>query len=295
MLTLGLPRDFDLRRAVCHYGYYQLAPNRWDEQQACLRRVMTITEGKIRLWRVGIRVTQRGCRLQITCASALSRREQILVKRGVRRMLRLDEDFTAFHRLHAGARQRGFGRLFRSPALFEDIVKTMTGCNVTWQNTIRMNRLLCDHVGAGGFPTADELTRWQPHELAQRTKVGYRAEWIVRLARDVVEDNLDLDWFEQPDRNSDELYDRFRHIHGVGAYAAANLCQHVGCYDRLAIDSETYRLFCQLTGIKRPANARTLDPAVRARYAPFGDWKFLAYWYDLYFANPTHLPPPPGN
>ena len=39
------------------------------------------------------------------------------------------------------------------PERIEDMVKTITGCNVTWRNTMSMNRLLCERLGGGAFPT----------------------------------------------------------------------------------------------------------------------------------------------
>jgi len=51
----------------------------------------------------------------------------------VRRMLRLSEEDGAavaeFQAMHAAAREAGFGRIFRSPTLFEDMVKCILLCN----------------------------------------------------------------------------------------------------------------------------------------------------------------------
>jgi hypothetical protein len=51
----------------------------------------------------------------------------------VRRMLRLSEEderaVQEFQAMHAAAREAGFGRIFRSPTLFEDMVKCMLLCN----------------------------------------------------------------------------------------------------------------------------------------------------------------------
>lgn len=49
------------------------------------------------------------------------------------RMLRISEgderDVSEFHKVHAEAKKRGFGRIFRSPTLFEDAVKSILLCN----------------------------------------------------------------------------------------------------------------------------------------------------------------------
>ncbi|KAL6971805.1 hypothetical protein U1Q18_031486, partial [Sarracenia purpurea var. burkii] len=53
----------------------------------------------------------------------------------VARMLRLsakdEKDVQEFHKVHPDAKRKGFGRLFRSPTLFEDVVKSMLLCNCT--------------------------------------------------------------------------------------------------------------------------------------------------------------------
>lgn len=40
-----------------------------------------------------------------------------------------DRMIKEFHTIHAAAKERGFGRIFRSPTLFEDMVKCILLCN----------------------------------------------------------------------------------------------------------------------------------------------------------------------
>ena len=280
-LNLPVPRDFDLARAVCSYGYFILAPNRWTPGNARTQALHRPLRGRReRLIQTVIR--QRGDRLQIACDKTLDRDEQASIKQQVTRMLRIHEDFGDWRRLHPRAARGRFARLFRSPTLSEDIVKTITSCNVTWPNTRRMNTLLCQHVGKGGFPTARQLARIEPGQLKERCKVGYRADRIVRLAQRVDTGDLDLSWFEQPDRTRDDVYHGLLDIHGLGPFAAANLCQTLGHYDRIAIDSETYRHYCQTQGIARPDDPRKLHDAIDAHYAKYAPYQFLAYWFDLW-------------
>ncbi|MEO0588133.1 MAG: hypothetical protein AAF078_10880, partial [Planctomycetota bacterium] len=194
----------------------------------------------------------------------------------------VDDDLTPFHKLCPPARRRNFGRLFRSPTLFEDMVKTITGCNVTWTQTIVMNRLLTDAVGRGAFPSPKQLAAYDADTLAQQTKVGYRAERIIRLAQSLLDRDIDPAWFEDPARTTDELYDALRAIYGLGDYAASNLLMLLGRYDRVAIDSETYRHFTTTRDIERPKPASKLDPIIRAHYERFAPYPFLAYWFELW-------------
>ena len=302
VLTLPLPARFSLAHAVCSYGYFILAPNRWvpspDPQcpdRGALHRPLRDTNGRAVRTRLSQTKPNQSFRgsgststLIIRCHRRVARRHHAHLKRQVVRMLRLDEDARPWRRLHPAAARAKFDRLFRSPTLFEDIVKTITGCNITWPSTVRMNRLLCAHVGiapsssggAGAFPTPAELASWAPSQLAERCKVGYRAERIIRLARDVEAGRLDLAWFEQPERTTDELYRALRRIHGIGDYAANNILQLLGHYDRLPVDTETLRHFRHLHDVH--GDLPEVTAAAQRHYEKYAPYQFLAYWYELW-------------
>ena len=69
-----------------------------------------------------------------------SKKSCLLVKAQVTRMLRLSEAESAsvaeFHGLHRQAKEEGFGRLFRSPTLFEDMVKSLLLCNCGYRSLL---------------------------------------------------------------------------------------------------------------------------------------------------------------
>ena len=285
VLHLAAPAGFRLEPAVTTYGYYVLAPNRWDAAAGALRRPLHATDGRV----VEVTVTESrrrgdGPKLRIACDAALPRADHAAIKRRVARMLHLDtpaEVYRRFWAMHPKARRAGFGRVFRSPTLFEDVIKTMTGCNVAWRNTKAMNAHLCAKVGrAGAFPRPADLAGWSPSRLKVACKVGYRAERIIRFARDVEAGRLDLAWFEQDDRPTDEVYDALRSIHGVGDYAANNILQHLDRYDRLPVDSETIRHFREVHG--HDGEAAQIAHAARRHYDRFAPFQFLAYWYELW-------------
>ena len=289
-LTLPVPKGFSLPHAVCSYGYFLLPPNRWDRNTETLHRPLRLSDGSV----VRMTVTQKNLRspiLNLKSNTPVPRSEHTRLKQQAARMFRLGEDFRPWHRMHPEARRHRFDRLFRSPTIFEDIIKTITGQNVTWRNTIMMNRLMVDHVGGGGFPTPGQLAAMGADQLKVVTKVGYRADRIIRLARGVVEGTLDLSWFEAPGRTSDELYDALLSIHGLGPYAAANLLMLLGHYDRVAIDTETYRHHCLRMGIDRPRNPKALHDAIDAEYHRHAPYDFLAYWYELWEGYQTRFGP----
>lgn len=282
--TLACPPGFALPLAVCSYGYFLLEPNRWQPGTRTLDRALHGEDDRV----VRVTIAQHEPRaLRVRCDSPITTNERAALTGQITRMLRLDqpaEIVRRFQRMYPAAKKAGFGWMFRSPTLFEDIVKTMTGCNVTWTSTMRMNRLLCEHVGRGAFPTPAQLARLRPSWVKQRCKVGYRAERIVRLARDVDAGKLDLAWFDDRDHGTDEVFDRLTDIYGIGEYAAGNICQLLGRYDRLAIDTETYRHFEEEHGASRGDNPKELHPRIERHYARFAPYQFLAYWFDLWDA-----------
>lgn len=295
-LTLPVPADFELFKAVCSYGHFLLAPSQWDRDKQQLHRVLRDTRGR----NVRCRITQprkvgqaSGLSstakmpvppkpITIHCDRTLARADQQHIKQQTARMLRLDEDVSPWYKLHRTAKRRGFSRLFRGADLFEDIVKTITSCNVTWPNTVNMNRLLVEHVGQGGFPGPEQVADFGEQRLKERCKVGYRAGRIAQLGRDVADGRLDLDWFEHDDRTSDDVYDALLKLNGIGPYAAANVCMLLGYYDRLAIDTETYRHYCKTYNVKRPKDPSKLHRRIEKHYGQYDPYAFLAYWFELW-------------
>lgn len=279
-LTLAVPGDFELFKAVCSYGHFLLAPNHWDREAQRFERPLCDSRGRL----VRVRMTQREIAepLLLQCDRAVDRAEHATIKAQVARMLRLDEDMSAWYAGHKVAKRRGFGRLFRSPTLFEDMIKTITSCNVAWAGTILMNKLLVEHVGQGGFPTPEQVADFGEERLRTRCKVGYRAPRIAQLARQIVDGQHDLAWYENPARTGDQTYEQLLKLNGIGPYAAANINMLIGFYDRLAIDTETYRHYCLLKKIDRPDNPKTLHPAIEAYYDQWSPYQFIAYWFELW-------------
>ena len=98
----------------------------------------------------------------------------------------------------------------------------------------------------------------------------------------MVRGELDLDWFEDPHRSTDAIYKQLRGILGIGDYAAANLCQLLGRYDRVAIDSETYRHFRQHHRQVLPRSPKKCSQVIESHYARYAPFQFLAYWFELW-------------
>ncbi len=304
------PRDYLLHRDVCSYGYFILEPNHWDPRTRVLRRVLDLPGGPADLaiaqpgrrpggrglWGRGPgggglwgRLPARGSPLHLTADRELDAADLAAARAQLTRMLRLDEDHLhvrAFHRLDSRCRASGRARLFRSPTFFEDLIKTVTSCNVTWPSTIAMNRKLCAVYGRkapsgrSAFPTPAALAAVRPSSLRARCSVGYRDARIVELARLVRSRQVDAAWFEDPARTDDELRAALLELPGIGPYAANNLLQLLGRYGSLPLDSESVRHGRTLLGFR--GTDRQVMKKVARHFEPFGEHKFRAYWFEMW-------------
>jgi 3-methyladenine DNA glycosylase/8-oxoguanine DNA glycosylase len=296
-LALATPTDFDLARDCCSYGYFLLWPNFWDPAARTLSRVLDVGGGP-----VGIVIAQRGgagSNLRLTLSRAVSAAERAELKRQVSRMLRLDEDADTigeFHRVDPRWKRSGYGRLFRSPTFFEDVIKTVTSCNIQWPGTIEMNRRLCQVVGEklvlparrkGGaplelhsFPEAAKLARTRPATLRARCRVGYRDARLVELARLFRSGKVDPAWFEDPATPEAEIHEALLELPGVGPYAAANIMQLLGRYGRLPLDTESVRHGKTVLGFT--GTSAQIMKRVHEHFAPFGEHAFRSYWFEIW-------------
>ena len=295
-LTIRAPADFDLVRDVCSYGYFVLMPNYWDVQRQTLSRVLDFDS------------TPSACvidqrpdgNLRARFDRKLDRTEQGVARAKISRMLWLDMDPRAirdFHRVDKRWKKSGRARLFRSPTLFEDVIKTVTSCNVAWPSTVNMNRRLCEVCGtrsvsgAYAFPSARKLSRTRVGTLRGRCRVGYRDQRIVDLAKLFVSGHIDERWLTDASTPDDEVFAFLLTLPGIGPYGAGNIMQLLGRCSRLAIDTETIRHAKKVLGYT--GTDAQIKKKINAHYEPFGEHKFRSYWFELWsfyesLAGPAH-------
>lgn len=283
-LRLKAPVDYVLARDYCSYGYFLLAPNRWvvptKGTPGAMRRHLAIERV---VFEVELTQPSRGAPIAVASSRTLAAKHRATVERWLCRMLRLDEsaaELAAFHKLDPRWKKSGRGRLMRSPTLFEDIIKTVTSCNVTWPGTVQMNLRLCEVVGGGAFPDAATLARARPQTLRARCRVGYRDARIIELARLFRSKSIDPDWFEDPATPDESVHAALIELPGVGPYAAANIMQLLGRYARLPLDSESVRHGTMVLGMK--GTPKEIMKQINDHFAPFGDQAFRSYWFELW-------------
>lgn len=295
-LNLPTPADFVLARDACSYGYFLLHPNHWDPRARALSRVLILRDGPAH-----IRITQahddgliawqelRGRPLLVASTRTLSRPERAHAIAQITRMLRLDEPaehIADFHRRDPRWKSTGRGRLFRSPTMFEDVIKTVTSCNVQWPSTITMNRRLCEVVGdAGSFPSSAKIARTRPQTLRARCRTGYRDARIIQLARLFTPRGkrpaeLDPDWFEDPATPDEAVRNALLDLPGIGPYAAANIMQLLGRYAHLPLDTESVRHGRTILGFD--GSDKQVLKQIDAHFEPFGPHRFRSYWFELW-------------
>lgn len=154
---------FDLEKAVCSHGLFMMVPNHWDPLSKTLERPLRLhSDGESGNGNsvpsssptsLLVRISHpskspQSLHLHVFGTVFLSPHHQKSLLDQVRRMLRLSEGeerrVKEFQKMHGEAKERGFGRVFRSPTLFEDMVKCVLLCNCQWSRTLSMARALCE-------------------------------------------------------------------------------------------------------------------------------------------------------
>ncbi|CAN5799432.1 hypothetical protein BH20GEM1_BH20GEM1_23080 [soil metagenome] len=289
---MAVPAGFDFPGTVYSHGWCRLAPNRTGPGEETLERPWRVASGSA--W---IRLRQPSGRcgaLEMEVVAGRGSRSGLPpgawagITRDVRHMLRLDEDLSVFHeRCRAAgppfdvAAERGFGRLLRSPTLFEDVVKVLATTNTTWAGTIAMVGKLVNLADDGGlFPDPERVAEIGTGKLREAGRWGYRAAFLYGLARSVASGELDLESWERWEGSTAELEQEIRRVPGLGPYAAAQVLTLLGRYDRIGVDT-VFREFVRRAHFPR-ARKPVTDRRMLVVYDRWGEWKMLAYWFELW-------------
>jgi 3-methyladenine DNA glycosylase/8-oxoguanine DNA glycosylase len=286
-LNLSVHPPFSLLTAVKSHGWVQLSPFDFDEGDCTLTYVRQLDSGRVTEVRVQERGSSVGVSVQVN--DELSEAECGQVAREVEWMLGLGQDFSAFYDLArqepklAHVEEQARGRILRSPTLFEDTVKTILTTNTSWAGTIRMVEALVSQFGAPlpadrnrrAFPTPEQLADTDVETLRSETRLGYRAPYVLELARSVVAGDLDLESLKTADIPTPELRKRLLAIKGVGEYAMANLLMILGRYDFIPVDSWALNVVSHEWYGGEPVGRAEVEAA----FERWGEWKGLAYWF----------------
>ena len=291
---ISVKRPFSLFSTVVSHGWYQTLPFRWDPAHKALLRAEALRDGRIMLVRIEEAPSaQRNHRDLLITASGAGARDPGVASEMARRVnviLHADEDLNGFYELCKrvpdlqAALKLGAGRCMRAPSLWEDVVKTILSTNVTWRQAVSMiNRLaeLGDPCPADpslrAWPTPGQVVRAKEKFLRDTVRAGYRAPYIMELARAQKSGSIDLDTLDAAAKKMTEkqLFDALIALKGVGKSSAHFLMNLLGHYDHLPVDSATYAYATrELFHGKRPT-----EKQIRRRFARYGKWQSLAYWF----------------
>ena len=306
LLEIPVMRPFDFRLMIFSHGWVDLAPFVWDQDRSALTAVIKTCGTRA----FGVTVTSahtsaRGQSLLVekVAGKRPGKKDLEILKKKIAWMFRLDEDFGPFQRRCARTRgltwirRLGLGALLRNSDLFEEFVKVLLTTNVNWAGTQSMNAKLLHHFGVSiegargaaaslrAFPGPEAIAASTETALRQKVRVGYRAPFLLALARAVASGALDLDRFVSSDLDSDQLAIELGRLKGFGPYAVNALLLTLGRYDRLILDSWIRKK----TAERYFDGKKVADSAINEVYAPWGEWKTLACWfecaYDTWFKD----------
>ena len=283
-LTLPARPPFSLPAVTRSHGWIRLAPFAPNEGGG-LAYVAQLATRRV----VALRVSEAAQGVSVEADGTLSDAEREQVAHDVARMLDLDKDLSPFYALArqepklARVGERAQGRLLRAPTLFEDTVKTILTTNTSWAGTIRMVESLVAQFGAPlaadptrrAFPTPEALAASDVDSLRSMVRLGYRAPYVLELARGVASGALDLEALRAADLPTDQVQRQLLAIKGVGPYAAANLLMLLGRYDFIPVDSWGLKLVSH----EWYGGAPVGPEEVEAAFERWGPWKGLAYWF----------------
>lgn len=288
---LAVPEDFSFRATVHSHGWCRLAPWRWDG--SVLERPLRIGPGAT----TRIELTQsegRGTPVRARIVAGAGSRSGLaesgwrVVEEAARRSLCLDFSLEAFHdRCRAAAPPfpeapaMGFGRLLRSPSVFEDLVKVLATTNTTWSGTVAMIDRLVEIADLGGtFPGPERVAELGAGRLRDRARWGYRAAYLDALARAVAGGEVDPEVWRVSESPTEELAAEIRDLPGFGPYATAQVLALLGRYDRIGVDT-VFRGFVNRRHFGDAAEPPP-DRRMVAVYDEWGEWKALAYWFEMW-------------
>ena len=271
--------QFDFNKLVLAHGWVSLLPFTWDHERARLSRPLRLPTGHVLPFHISVNNSQERCVVTASTyvSSEMTSRDRRDVRRQIRRMLRLDEDFSAFQETCVGDPILGFvadfrcGGLLRCPSSFEDLIKTVCTTNCDWKSTKRMCAALCNLTN-GTFPEPEQLHEFTPRQLAKTVPVGYRAKTIIQAAKLWSHGGFDLDDLAN-NGDFDGVRELLSSIKGVGPYCINHMLVLLGCYTDIPVDSQVMKCLCERHfGGQRVSTKEAVKP-----YQQYGKYRFLAF------------------
>lgn len=283
-ISLAARPPFNFHSVIHSHGWYQLAPNVWDDECQTLTRVERLSNGRL----VNLSLSGTGHQIVAKIPGRLGKREQAEISEKLSWMFMLDADFNESYELADAetrlqhVRAHAMGRWLRSSTLFEDVVKVMLTTNIQWGGTKRLAAALVVRYGEPlaadaslrAFPTAETIARSRESSL-RVLGLGYRAPYLLQLARGVVSGRYNLPALADESRSTQDVRNDLLALPGIGPYAAATLLGLLRRYDFIGVDSEA------VSNVSKGFyGGEAVGPKdVEAVFGRWGRYKSLAYWF----------------
>ncbi|KAI6684060.1 hypothetical protein NL676_029973 [Syzygium grande] len=136
-----------------------------------------------------------------------------------------------------------------------------------------------EEVDLGNFPSPKELATLDVDYLQRKCKLGYRTNYILKLAMEIEEGKLKIDRYEGvQDAASCRIL--IKGISGVGSFVRASVLMCLGFYDEVPWDSETIK-FLKHVHARERCTKKTIKSDLKEIYDKYAPFQCLAYWLEL--------------
>ena len=282
-----LPEVFSFRSAVFGHGWVDLQPFRYDPVKNLLNYSCQLSAGLETNLTIGYE-PDHTLSVMYTQGSADE------IRTIVRRVFRLKEVFSGLYHLTDKSKrlnwikEKSAGRMLCCGSLWEDLVKMICTTNCNWAMTkIMVTNLIGQLSGNGVFPSPEMVAGCTETFLREKVRLGYRAPYVLNLARDITEGKADLTAIENWSGDDISLYKHLLSIKGIGPYAAGSLMKLIGRYRHPAPDSWSRKKFMQIYNLNEPPT----DNDIEKKYNKYGKWAGLIFWLEVtrewYFIAPV--------
>jgi 3-methyladenine DNA glycosylase/8-oxoguanine DNA glycosylase len=295
--TLSMPDPFDFSLTVAKPAGWHWSTLRETFENGTLWSGMYVREIP-----VGLKLSAEGNTVNVTAytRSPLDGDMIRLLKTELWSALGGDEDLPGFYHfarkdpiLSAVVEHLNGMRIGGANDLFGDVILAILLQMAPMARSNRMMDALLEHYGrsiafdgreVALWPTAEEIAVVDPKALWKTTKIGYRAERLVKAARFLSEHPISLD--DLSSLSEDEAIKRLTEIPGVGPYSAGII---LGTFP---IDVWSVVIFSELFLGKTPEDPRAEIPEVVSRLTErWGRWRWFAFVYvaqDLPYLSETY-------
>jgi len=277
-MQITVPK-FDFEKLVYSHGWIFLSPFEWDDNSKSLTYTLRFTKNCCLKIKVKAKSIAEKTRIIISHNNHISLKpsHKKTIKKQVTRMLRLDEDFSDFHKVCKDDPLLGFvtkqkcGGILRGANFYEDLIKTVCTTNCDWRNTKRMCIALCN-LNGGSFPYPKDILKHSPMILSKKVPLGYRTNTIYQISKLSEEGKLEIDKWAK-DGDFERIKKELKLIKGVGDYSVNHMLVLLGNYSNIPVDSEVLKYLRDTHfGGKVVSPKEAVEP-----YEKYGKYRFLAY------------------